>query len=248
MAAVVVLVIAAVVIVITVYRIKQKVRHISRTIYGTESLLDGIKKQEEEFAQTPKSISGVTSLYLPQIHRDFPEFNYAEFKQLTQTQLKAILLSIDAGNLELMVDTDRDLCEQIKLMIEDNEQRNVRHCYEKITIHRTEITRYQKRSGVCQITLQSAVGHVDYVLSKEGTLVSGNQNQLRQTRYNVDLIYVQDYDLAVEAKGDNAVGLTCPNCGAPVRTLGEKQCEYCGTAITEVNRNVWKLHAYEEVV
>ena len=26
----------------------------------------------------------------------------------------------------------------------------------------------------------------------------------------------------------SAVGTTCPNCGAPVRSLGAKKCEYCG--------------------
>ena len=33
----------------------------------------------------------------------------------------------------------------------------------------------------------------------------------------------------------------CPNCGAPVTILGQKKCEYCGSALTVINRHVWTL-------
>ena len=42
-----------------------------------------------------------------------------------------------------------------------------------------------------------------------------------------------------------AVGVTCPNCGAPITGLGSKFCEYCGTGVTPVDTRVWKLHRVE---
>lgn len=45
----------------------------------------------------------------------------------------------------------------------------------------------------------------------------------------------------------SAVGTTCPNCGAPVKNLGAKKCEYCGSYIEPVNIKVWKLQNFHEV-
>ena len=38
----------------------------------------------------------------------------------------------------------------------------------------------------------------------------------------------------------------CYNCGAPVRNLGMKFCEYCGTGVIEVNTRVWKFNSITE--
>ena len=54
---------------------------------------------------------------------------------------------------------------------------------------------------------------------------SGDENRLEQTKYNVEVMYIQDEKIA---KIDNAVGTTCPHCGAPVTNLGAMYCEYCG--------------------
>jgi endogenous inhibitor of DNA gyrase (YacG/DUF329 family) len=44
----------------------------------------------------------------------------------------------------------------------------------------------------------------------------------------------------------SAMGVNCPNCGAPVKNLGQKFCEYCGTGITEVNIRSWKFDSIRE--
>ena len=40
--------------------------------------------------------------------------------------------------------------------------------------------------------------------------------------------------------------MNCPNCGAPVKTLGEKFCQFCGTAIKEINIRSWKFNSVNE--
>ena len=92
------------------------------------------------------------------------------------------------------------------------------------------------------------VGMTDYFnehyKKKDGTVVSGDENRLEQTKYNVEVMYIQDEKIA---KIDNAVGTTCPHCGAPVTNLGAMYCEYCGLAITPINLKVWTLHRFYEV-
>ena len=53
-------------------RIRRKVRYYSRMLFGTESLVDGVKSMEREEELTPKSVSSATGLYLPSILQDFP--------------------------------------------------------------------------------------------------------------------------------------------------------------------------------
>ena len=100
-----------------------------------------------------------------------------------------------------------------------------------------------KKQGNDIITFQSAVEHLHYK-KKDGTVVSGDENRLEQTKYNVEVMYIQDEKIA---KIDNAVGTTCPHCGAPVTNLGAMYCEYCGLAITPINLKVWTLHRFYEV-
>ena len=66
----------------------------------------------------------------------------------------------------------------------------------------------------------------------------------RQTKYNTELVYIQDEK---KIGAGTAVGTTCPNCGAPITSLGAMKCEYCGLAVTPVNRRVWTFHRYYEV-
>ncbi|MCD8025431.1 MAG: zinc-ribbon domain-containing protein, partial [Clostridiales bacterium] len=49
----------------------------------------------------------------------------------------------------------------------------------------------------------------------------------------------------VDTNGES-VGVNCPNCGAPIKNLGKKFCEYCGTAVTEVNIRAWKFDSITE--
>ena len=212
-------------------KIKRKVEDVSQALFGTDSLVEGWNKQADELAATPKSVSGMTRIFEPQIQRDFPDL------------LVSALQAIDSGNVSLIRDASEELKAQVENRIEMNRSEGIREVYEKIRIHRTEISNYEKKQGKCIITFQSAVEHLHYK-KKDGTVVSGDENRLEQTKYNVEVMYIQDEKIA---KIDNAVGTTCPHCGAPVTNLGAMYCEYCGLAITPINLKVWTLHRFYEV-
>ena len=61
-------------------RIREKLRDTSRMLFGTDSMIEGMKQREAEVEMTPKSVSSATNLYMPSIMRDFPEFHYDEMK------------------------------------------------------------------------------------------------------------------------------------------------------------------------
>lgn len=223
--------------------IRTKIESFSRAAFGTKSLMEGLEQQADLIAETPKSVSGMTRIFEPQIQKDFPDFNLVQFKNKAENMLISALQAISAGNVSLLRETSNELTEQVRNQIQANAAEGVTETYRQIHIHRTEITNYVKREGKCIITFQSAVEYFHYK-EKDGRVTDGDKERKQQTKYNIEVMYIQNEKLA---KLDNAVGTTCPNCGAPIVNLGALYCEYCGTAVTPINLKVWTLHRYYEV-
>lgn len=223
--------------------IVQKIKSVSRTFFGTEDIRKGLEQTAREVSLTPRSVSGMTRLMEPQIMRDFPDFSWPEFRDKAENMLTSALLAVSAGNIDKLREASADIREQIANQIDANKQAQMQEIYKDIKIHQTEISNYHKDNGKCIITIQSAVQYYHYKISS-GQLVEGSRDRLKQTKYNIQLLYIQDERLT---EINNAVGTTCPNCGAPVRNLGAMTCEYCGLAVTPINIKVWSLHKIEEV-
>ena len=224
-----------------VYKVTDTVKDVSSTV---KKLAKNFEEQEIEYATTPKSVSGMTSILLPRIQADFPDLNYSEFKSKVENMLRSALEAITCSNISLLTDVSADLRDQIRLKISDNEAQGIKENFSDIKIHKTEITDYKKTGGTCVITLQTAIGYIHYK-KKNGDIISGSDSLPKQSRYNTELVYVQDADLA----GDRlkALGVNCPNCGAPVKSIGAKVCPYCGSGIKEINIRVWTLNRYYEL-
>ena len=200
------------------------------------------ERQADILAETPKSVSGMTRILRPQIERDFPDFSLDQFINKAENFLAAALSAVSSGDAGGLADVSEEALRQVENRIADNRKAGIREIYTQIKVHQTEVANYRKSSGSCVITFQSAVEHYHY-REKDGRLVSGDRERKEQTKYNTELVYIQDERLA----GGSAVGTVCPNCGAPVSQLGNLRCEYCGLAVTPVNLKVWKLHSYYEV-
>lgn len=195
-----ILVIAAVIIGV----IKSKVRSFRAKTQGLfgdaenmKFLLREAKDAADNFAAEEKSLCAMTGLMLPQIRRDFPEFDWDEYR----------------------VEVENRVREFIRGQLQETEN-------SEPAIHRTEISDYRRRDGGCTIDTQTSAGY-----RVDGKLI--------EKRYATQITYVQDYQELPE--GQTGTGLSCPNCGAPVKILGKKYCEYCGAGIREINRRVWKI-------
>lgn len=223
--------------------LRGKIRRFSKAAFGTESFAEGLERQADALAETPKSVSGMTRIFEPQIQRDFPDFNMVQFRNKVENLLVSAFRAITAENAGMMKDVSRDLRMQVENRIAANRAAGIREVYSQVCIHRTEITNYQKRDGKCVITFQSAVAYMHYT-EQDGKVSSGSRERKTQTKYNMELVYIQDETLA---DYDNAFGTTCPHCGAPIRMLGNMKCEYCGLEVVPINIKVWNLQKYYEV-
>ena len=212
------------------------------TLRTLKGLIGEAERQADILAETPKSVSGMTRILRPQIERDFPDFSLEQFINKAENFLAAALSAVSSGDAGGLADVSEEALRQVENRIADNRKAGIREIYMQIKVHQTEVANYRKSSGSCVITFQSAVEHYHY-REKDGRLVSGDRERKEQTKYNTELVYIQDERLA----GGSAVGTVCPNCGAPVSQLGNLRCEYCGLAVTPVNLKVWKLHSYYEV-
>lgn len=228
----------------SVWIIQRKLRQVSRFMFGTDSFLEGLEKQEERIAETPKSVSSMTSVYLPQIAKDFPEFSLEEFKKRSESSLREFLSALDTQDLSRLSDTSEGLRTQARQRIDDQNRQGIREQFRNVRIHQTAISRYEKRPGCCAVTFQSAV---EYVCGRTRKGEKEVVPDRVQTRYEIEWIYVQDAERYRNAAGSaGAVGVSCPNCGAPIKNLGARFCEYCGSAVEVISSRVWSLEHIKE--
>lgn len=230
-------------VVIGVCVVRNKLRGFSRQVFGTDTIAEGLNRQADLAAETPKSVSGMTRLFEPQIRRDFQDFSWEEFKHRAENQLVSALLAISKENKEGLSDVSPEIRQQIENQIADNQAAGIVENFREIRIHQTEIADYRKEKGTCTIIIQSAVEYYHDRMGK-GQMGEGKAVRKTQTKYNLELLYIQDKDAA---GAGNAVGTTCPNCGAPIRNLGTMVCEFCCSAVTPINIKVWSLHKFYEV-
>lgn len=227
-------------------KIRAKVRQFSRLAFGSDKLTDGIQNMEREMEITPKSVSANTKLYLPQILRDFPEFHYDEMKTRAENILMGFLLGIDEKNVSRMREnTTSELREKLEMRIAALDNEETEEHFRDILIHRTEIRQYRKVKGRCSIIFQSSVQY-HHFRKKGGSVTAGSESRLEQSRYNVEMIYIQDRNL-IENQTDSGLAMNCPNCGAPLPKLGAKKCQYCDTPIVEFSIRIWNFSDVDEV-
>lgn len=224
--------------------IKNKLRDVSRSLFGTNNFIDGINKQKAEMSETPRSLHAMTSIYLPQIMRDFPQFDYELYKNKTKSLLRSYFTAVQTKKASaLSEECSLTLKNYVQGIIEDLNARNVKQIFREVVIHDVQIARYIKTGATVTILFELSVGHYSYIEDESGAVVFGEKSLKQQSVYEVGLVYVQD---AEKFGADESLGINCPNCGAPITNLGSKFCEYCGTSIVESNERAWKFDSVRE--
>ena len=132
-------------------------------------------------------------------------------------------------------------------IIEDLERRNVTQVFAENVIHNIQIARYIKNGATVTILFNAAVGQYSYLEDPDGKVVFGSKEFKHQTIYDIALVYIQDaHKMGVGV--DDGIGLNCPNCGAPIKNLGQKFCEHCGSGVIEANIRVWSFDEIKEQI
>ena len=230
--------IIAIVILVLLGNVLTQISRLSGSLHGLLSLLNvlgGVENVDLSFRETPKSVSAMTTLELPRIEKDFPEFHWPEWKQRCENIMKMYLEAVEHRNPQLLKDVGYGMSEQVRIAIEENREHGRKEAFDNTKIHQTEITRYERDKLLCRVLVQMSV---EYLHSLKGPEVEKPLvNEKEQHRFEIELVYVQD----ITALGGQGMGfgMNCPNCGAPITNLGEKLCGYCGTAVEPVNIRVW---------
>lgn len=224
--------------------IRSRVRRVSREMFGTDSLIKGYKEQKRTVSESPVSVRSMTKIYLPQIQADFPDFDYPFYKTKAESVLRSYFTAINTKNVNALTEECGDPLKNTVIgIIEDLETQNHKQVYAENVIHDMQIARYIKDGVTVTILFNAAVGQYSYVEDEQGMVVLGSKEYKHQTIYEIALVYIQD---AKKYGGDEGIGLNCPNCGAPIKNLGQKFCQHCGSGVVELNTRVWHFDAIHE--
>ena len=90
----VIAVLAIIVLIVFLY-IRARLKNFSRQAFGTDDLGKAVN-QIQNASEQPRTVHGMTDIYLPAIQRDFPEFDYEVFKSRAQGVLRSYFAAISA--------------------------------------------------------------------------------------------------------------------------------------------------------
>lgn len=226
-------------------QVTNSVKEVSQAVYGTDDIVEGFKRQQFEQSLTPRSVSNMSGVYLPKIQKDFPEFHYDEMRERAKNVLTSYLFSIDESDPSKLSEGNDELKNALIIHLQLLNDRHYEEHYERMKIHKCEISDYVKKDGRCTITFQAAIQYY-YYITQGGDIKTGRKDQLKQSKYELELVYIQDRDFIKET-GNSALGITCPNCAAPISNLGAKHCIYCGSPIVEFNIHAWIFSSVKEI-
>ncbi len=219
-----------------------RVREFSQALFGTKDVIEGIRREKRNASERPKSLQSMEAVYLPKIKRDFPDLNLSELKKKAERVLLSSLQVLSTQDMNKLSDeAGEEIRQKLKTALHELEEKKLRQFYDHTHIHKTVVSEYKKDHGLCWIVLQTGLETYSYLLDGD-KVIAGDKEYKTQAVFELRYLYVQDLDLA--GMHGSALGINCPNCGAPIRSLGNKYCEYCGSGIKEINIKVWRLVDY----
>ena len=205
-------------------------------------IAEEIKRGEIEERTTPKHTPGMTKLLIPKIVKDFPNFNEKELFNRVETSLLLIFNSLEnkkvANSEELVL-----IKEKLKEIINDMKESNISERYFDIKFHNHALKYYKKDSSTLNITVSTSLEYF-YEKKQNDKVIRDYTDYKKQTLYTVEFIYI--FDPNKISKHQNLIGINCPNCGAPVKDLGNKVCRYCNSALEDINLKSWHIALYKE--
>ena len=204
-------------------------RAVYRATSGWRSRLKTLKDALDEAIAAdkeppkPRSLSSLESVALPQILKDFPDFNARVFAQRVRRDAKTYYES----GMEGKVLFGKDATDTFRETFADRLPENVGG---GIDVHRVSLSGYDSTGRRKLLTCQAAAGFSD---------TTGAPQQRRLV-----LTYVAGYADDPESE---IVGFNCPNCGGPLPAVGARVCVYCGTAFSApVDRGFLLFDAKED--
>ncbi|MBR6428041.1 MAG: zinc ribbon domain-containing protein [Clostridia bacterium] len=196
------------------------VRWVARVGRSAEGLIKQINMAQVRAETVPRSLAGMESVLLPQIMKDFPEYNGAVIADRVKADALMYYVSAKEGRLMYTKGVSKTFRETVRLP-ED--------VAGGIAVHRVSLADYDRRSRDKVITYQAAAKYED------------GHGETHQTRLTMKYIAAYDDDFTEDIRV-----IKCPNCGAPVPAWGDKVCRYCGAALHTQAGLCWVLNEIKE--
>lgn len=191
------------------------VSRLARLFNRAEGLIDDIKDAGIREEETPKSLNAMDSLLLPQILKDFPEYNRAVIMDRVIRDAKLFYESAVKGEMLFGDGASASLLSDLKLP---------EGVLGGVLVHRIALSAYDRSGRDRLITYQASAKY------------DGVDGRPHQTRLALKYIAASTADFAEKIEV-----LKCPNCSAPVPAVGEKVCRYCGAALVAPAGAGWVL-------
>ena len=229
---------------IVVIKIKNKIKDILSGFGFSDfnELSKQIKRGELEARNTPKHAPGMTKLLIPKIVKDFPNFSEKELFNKVESSLLLIFKCLENKK----IDNNEELVmikEKLQEKINDMKENNIEEKYYDVKFHNHALKYYIKDSSTLNITVSTSLEYFYEKKNKNEILVDYTKYK-KQTLYTIDFIYV--YDPSKTSEHQSLIGINCPNCGAPVKELGNKICRYCNSGLEDINLKSWHIVLYNE--
>ena len=217
---------------------------ISQVTTGTSDIAEGIRRTTFEQSTSPKNVVDMSSMLLPKLAEDFPEYNNEEMAERAKNVLTSYLYSVDESDPSHLTEGNEELKNKLTMQVKINQDKGYVEHYERIKAHKSVLNKYEKTDGKCTVTYQVSVQYLNYITQGD-KIKTGRTDLMKQARYNVTVVYIQDRDM-VDKFSDMALASVCPHCGAPIKGLGDKQCPYCGSDVEVVNIYAWSFSDVSE--
>ena len=218
------IVIAAAVIAI-VGIIRRKISSAASSLFGGLKMSDlsyAIKSaREAETNPSPRTVFGATSIYLPQILKDFPDFHESDAVSAVK-RLILEYLSIKYEGKESFTDS---VTEPGLERMADTAKAKGNVTGEKV--HAVAISKYEKTKEYATITYQASVGYS----------LDGKPFEER---------YAIQYSLKLRENDIEQKTLICPQCGGAYDSTSQTVCPYCGSGIIRDTIMSWRFTSIEE--
>lgn len=224
-----------IIIILIYWKIKQKLREFSSSMFGTSNIIEGIRNQKIALSNEPRSVFGMEKLILPNISKDFPNLNINEMKKMVEDSILMCLQSIEKKKILKVDYVSETITNWIQSRIDDLKEDEFIN-YDEIKFHKTVLNQYVNKDGIYSLLFQTSV---EYLYRKNNTEYEKIQN-----RFNTEFIYI--FDDTKISKYQSGIALNCPNCGAPIKDLGVKTCNYCGTGVIDLVKKTWILNSIQE--
>ena len=163
----------------------------------------------------PKTVFGATSIYLPQVVRDFPDFHNSDAIAAVKTLVFEYLAIRYEGQTQF---TKSVVSDGLIAMID----RSSGHTVKNETVHKTAMSNYVKTRECATITYQASVGY----------LLDGERVEER---------YAVEYTISLRDEYGEKKALVCPCCGGAYTSTSQTVCAYCGAGIVRDTVKSWRF-------